>query len=145
MSGEKSVSFPKSLKQAGLSMLSMMPMILAIVGLVGLFQSYITQQMLVSVFDGNAVHDTLVGTLAGMVAVGQAIVSYILGGELLKEGVSLYAVTAFVLAWVTLGVVQLPMEASVLGIGFTWRRNLLAFFSTILVSVITVKLLELWR
>ncbi len=145
MSGEKSVSFPKSLKQAGLSMLSMMPMILAIVGLVGLFQSYITQQMLVSVFDGNAVHDTLVGTLAGMVAVGQAIVSYILGGELLEQGVSLYAVTAFVLAWVTLGVVQLPMEASVLGVGFTWRRNLLAFLSTILVSVVTVRVLELWR
>ena len=145
MSGEKSVSFPKSLKQAGLSMLSMMPMILAIVGLVGLFQSYITREMLVSVFDGNAVHDTLVGTLAGMVAVGQAIVSYILGGELLEQGVSLYAVTAFVLAWVTLGVVQLPMEASVLGVGFTWRRNLLAFLSTILVSVATVGLLELWR
>ena len=145
MSGEKSVSFPKSLKQAGLSMLSMMPMILAIVGLVGLFQSYITQQMLVSVFDGNAVHDTLVGTLAGMVAVGQAIVSYILGGELLEQGVSLYAVTAFVLDWVTLGVVQLPMEASVLGVGFTWRRNLLAFLSTILVSVVTVRVLELWR
>ncbi len=145
MSGEKSVSFSGNLKQAAFSILYMMPMILAIIGLVGLFQSYITEEMLASVFNGNAVHDTLVGTLAGMVAVGQAIVSYILGGELLKEGVSLYAVTAFVLAWVTLGVVQLPMEASVLGIRFTWRRNLLAFFSTILVSVITVKLLELWR
>jgi len=145
MSGEKSVSFSGKVKQAAFSILYMMPMILAIIGLVGLFQSYITEEMLASVFNGNAVHDTLVGTLAGMVAVGQAIVSYILGGELLKEGVSLYAVTAFVLAWVTLGVVQLPMEASVLGIGFTWRRNLLAFCSTILVAVITVRLLELWR
>jgi uncharacterized membrane protein YraQ (UPF0718 family) len=126
-------------------MLSMSPMILAIVGLVGLFQSYISREMLASVFDGNAVHDTLVGTLAGTVAVGQAIVSYILGGELLKQGVSLYAVTAFVLAWVTLGVVQLPMEVSVLGLGFTIRRNLLAFASTLLVSVATVWILELWR
>ena len=138
-------SFFQSLKRSAVSMLYMLPMILAIVGLVGLFRSYITRQMLASAFDGNAVHDTLVGTLAGMVAVGQAIVSYILGGELLEQGVSLYAVTAFVLAWVTLGVVQLPMEASVLGVGFTWRRNLLAFLSTILVSVATVGLLELWR
>ncbi len=145
MSEKEQRSYFQSLKRSAVSMLSMMPMILAIVGLVGLFQSYITQQMLVSVFDGNAVHDTLVGTLAGMVAVGQAIVSYILGGELLEQGVSLYAVTAFVLAWVTLGVVQLPMEASVLGVGFTWRRNLLAFLSTILVSVVTVRVLELWR
>ncbi|WP_292656880.1 permease [Nitratifractor sp.] len=145
MSAEKSISFPKSLKQAGLSMLSMMPMILAIIGLVGLFQSYVSEATLASVFNGNAVHDTLVGTLAGMVAVGQAIVSYILGGELLKEGVSLYAVTAFILAWVTLGVVQLPLEASVLGVRFTWRRNLLAFFSTMLVAVMTVRILEWWR
>ena len=144
MIAEKRTGFLKSLKYSTLSIIHMMPMILAIVGLVGLFQSYVTREMLASVFDGNAVHDTLVGTLAGMVAVGQAIVSYILGGELLKEGVSLYAVTAFVLAWVTLGVVQLPLEASVLGVGFTWRRNLLAFCSTILVSVMTVKLLELW-
>ena len=142
---KKKRSCIRSLKDSVFSMLHMMPMILAIVGMVGLFRSYITQQMLVSVFDGNAVHDTLVGTLAGMVAVGQAIVSYILGGELLEQGVSLYAVTAFVLAWVTLGVVQLPMEASVLGVGFTWRRNLLAFLSTILVSVVTVRVLELWR
>jgi len=142
---EKRTGFLKSLKFSALSIIRMMPMILAIVGLVGLFQSYVTREMLASVFDGNAVHDTLVGTLAGMVAVGQAIVSYILGGELLGQGVSLYAVTAFVLAWVTLGVVQLPLEASVLGVGFTWRRNLLAFCSTILVSVMTVKLLELWR
>ncbi|WP_245526299.1 permease [Nitratifractor salsuginis] len=126
-------------------MISMLPMILAIVGLVGLFQSYITQEMFASVFDGNAVHDTLAGTLAGMIAVGQAVVSYILGGELLKQGVSLYAVTAFILAWVTLGVVQLPMEAEVLGLGFTIRRNLLAFISTLLVSVMTVWILELWR
>ena len=145
MSEKEQRSYSLSLKRSAVSMLHMMPMILAIVGLVGLFQSYITEEMLASVFNGNAVHDTLLGTLAGMVAVGQAIVSYILGGELLKEGVSLYAVTAFVLAWVTLGVVQLPMEASVLGVGFTWRRNLLALLSTILVSVVTVRVLELWR
>lgn len=126
-------------------MLSLLPMILTVVGLVGLFQSYITQEMLASVFNGNSIHDTLLGTLAGMVAVGQAIVGYILGGELLQQGVSLYAVTAFVLAWVTLGVVQLPLEAAVLGLGFTVRRNLLAFVSTLFVSVATVWLLELWR
>ena len=80
MSEEKQRSYWRSLKYSALSILRMMPMILAIVGLVGLFQSYITQKMLASVFNGNAVHDTLVGTLAGMVAVGQAIVSYILGG-----------------------------------------------------------------
>ena len=88
-------------------------------------------------FSGNAVWDTLIGTLSGAVAVGQPIVSYIIGGELLEQGISIYAVTAFVLAWVTLGIVQLPVEAEVLGLRFTVYRNILAFFSTLIVSVAT--------
>ena len=105
---EAGKSFGAEVKKASRGVLSMGPMILGVVGLVGLFQSFVSHRMLASVFNGEAVHDTLVGTLAGMVAVGQALISYILGGELLDQGVSRYAVAAFVLAWVTLGVVQLP-------------------------------------
>jgi len=115
----------------------MLPMLLGVIALVGLFQSFITKEMLASAFSGNDIVDTLTGTLAGAVAVGQPIVSYILGGELLEQGISLYAVTAFVLAWVTLGIVQLPVEAEVLGLRFTVYRNILAFFSTLIVSVAT--------
>jgi len=131
-------SFGQALKQAVMGLLSMLPMIVAIVGLVGLFQTFVTQEMLASLFTGDPVRDTLVGTVAGGIAVGQALISYILGGELLEQGVSMYAVTAFILAWVTLGVVQLPAEAEVLGGRFTLWRNVLAFLSTLLVSVATV-------
>ncbi len=126
----------KQLKKSGMGMLSMVPMIVAIVGLVGLFQGFVSRAMLVSVFRGNPVTDTLVGTLAGMVAVGQAMISYILGGELLDQGVSLYAVAAFVLAWVTLGVVQLPAEIAVFGGRFVLYRNILALVGTLLVAVV---------
>ena len=130
-------SFQKHLKKAAKNMLSMAPMILAIVGLVGLFEGFVTREMLASLFRGNPVVDTLVGTFAGMIAVGQAMISYILGGELLSQGVSLYAVAAFVLAWVTLGIVQLPMEIEVFGGRFVLYRNVLALVSTILVATAT--------
>jgi len=126
--------FLKQLKKAGRGMIGMTPMILAIVGLVGLFEGFISKQMLSSLFTGNPVIDTLAGTAAGMVAVGQAMISYILGGELLSQGVSFYAVAAFVLAWVTLGVVQLPAEIEVFGISFVLLRNTLALISTIIVA-----------
>ncbi len=113
-------------------------MLVAILGLVGLFQAFVTPAMLSKLFSGDALHDTLVGTLAGAVAVGQALISYILGGELLKEGISLYAVAAFILAWVSLGIVQLPAEAEVLGLRFTIWRNLLALIFTPLTAVATV-------
>jgi uncharacterized membrane protein YraQ (UPF0718 family) len=118
--------------------LSILPMILGIIGLVGIFKAFITPEMLSSLFVKNSFYDTLIGLLAGAVAVGQAIISYILGGELLKDGVSLYGVSAFLLAWVTLGIVQLPLEASVLGLRFTVLRNMLAFVFTFIISVLTV-------
>jgi uncharacterized membrane protein YraQ (UPF0718 family) len=93
--------------------------------------------MLASMFGHNPVIDTLVGTFAGMIAVGQAMISYILGGQLLEQGVSLYAVAAFVLAWVTLGVVQLPAEIAVFGGRFVWYRNVLAVIATIVVATAT--------
>ena len=137
--------YKKLLKKTALGFLSLSPMILSILGLVGLMQSFITQEMLAGLFTGNPVHDTAVGTLAGAIAVGQAMISYIIGGELLEEGISMYAVTAFVLSWVTLGFVQLPLEAKVLGLRFTVYRNLLALLATVLVSLATVSTLGLLR
>ena len=127
-----------AIKKSFKNFLSLSPMILGIIGLVGIFKAFITPQMLSSLFVKNAFYDTFIGLLAGAVAVGQAIISYILGGELLKDGVSMYGVSAFLLAWVTLGIVQLPLEASVLGIKFTILRNVLAVIFTFIVSVATV-------
>ena len=127
-----------ALKKSFKNFLSLSPMILGIIGLVGLFKAFITPEIFSNLFVKNAFYDTFIGLLAGSVAVGQAIISYILGGELLKEGVSMYGVSAFMLAWVTLGIVQLPLEASVLGIKFTVLRNILAVIFTFIISVATV-------
>lgn len=129
--------FARALKGSALSFAAMLPMLFGVIGLVGLFQTIITPRMLASVFQGNALVDTLIGTLSGAAAVGTPIVSYLLGGELLAQGVSMYAVCAFMLAWVTLGFTQLPIEIEALGRRFTLHRNILAFFSTIAVAVLT--------
>ena len=128
----------KSLKRSAMSLIMLLPMIIAIISLVGLTRAFMTKEFITSIFGHGAVADTLIGTVAGMIAVGQAIVSYIIGGELLQDGVSLYAVSAFILAWVSLGIIQLPLEAEVLGIRFTILRNIFAFIFTIIVAVLTV-------
>ena len=114
------------------------PMLLAVIGLVGLFEAFVTPQMLHALFSGNAAEDMLIGTAAGGISVGQPFLSYIIGGELLQEGISLYAVTAFILSFVTLGLVQLPLEAQLFGSRFTVVRNLLALFFALLISFATV-------
>jgi uncharacterized membrane protein YraQ (UPF0718 family) len=120
------------------SLYSMMPMLLAVIGLVGLFQVVVTPEMLHSVFNGMPVHDGFIGTLIGGISIGQPFFSYIIGGELLDQGISLYAVCAFILAWVTLGVLQLPLEWSMFGGRFTITRNLLSFVFALVIAWATV-------
>ena len=115
----------------------MAPLLLGVIGLVGIFQVLVTPQMLAGLFQDNPLLDTLIGTLGGAAAAGNPIVSYLIGGELLDQGISLYAVTAFILSWVTLGFTQLPAEIEVFGGRFTLYRNILAFVFTMLIAVLT--------
>ena len=120
-------------------------MLLAVIGLIGLFKAYITPEMLKTLFNGATLHDMLIGTAVGGISVGQPFLSYIIGGELLDHGASFYGVTAFILSFVTLGVVQLPMEFGIFGLRFTLVRNLLSLIFAFLVSwavTYTVELLQ---
>ncbi len=76
-------------------------------------------------------------------AAGHPLTSYVLGGELLKKGISLVAVTALLVSWVTVGSIQFPAEALMLGRRFALYRNLLCFGFSILIAVLTVATLQL--
>ncbi len=102
-----------------------------------MFQVLVTPEVLASLFQGNPFFDTLVGTFTGAVVAGNPIVSYLIGGELLQQGISLYAVSAFLISWVTLGFIQLPAEIEVFGGRFTLYRNVLAFIFAILTAIAT--------
>lgn len=93
-------------------------------------------------FTGNYILDPLIGALAGSISFGIPITSYIAGGELLSDGVSLIAVTAFIMAWTTVGLVMIPLESSFLGKRFTIIRNGINFVFALLVAMATVYTLE---
>jgi len=126
------------------SILMIAPMLLAVIALVGLFQVIVTPEMLHTFFTGHVLYDTVIGTFTGAVSIGQPFISYIIGGELLKDGISYFAVTAFIIAWVTLGLIQLPLETSIFGKRFTLIRNTLAFFFAFIVAVATTLTMELF-
>lgn len=128
----------EAFKKALLGFFAMSPLLLGVIGLVGLIQVYITPEIIKSLFGHDNFSDTLIATLIGGISVGQSMISYLIAGELLDQGVSLFAATAFILSWVTLGVIQLPAEAAVFGLKFTILRNILALFGTITVSYLTV-------
>lgn len=108
--------------------------------LLGLIKEYITFSKLGSLFTQNAFIDTGIGSILGSVFAGNSMNSYIISRELLAVGVSMFAVTAFLVSWVTVGVFQSPIEAQIFGISFAVKRNLISALLAMLVSFITVTL-----
>jgi len=122
-----------------------LPVLIGVVLLLGLFRVNVSPQLISSIFSGEFFRDVLIGSLIGSISAGNPITSYIIGAELLNEGVSLFAVTAFIVAWVTVGIIQFPAEAAILGKKFALKRNLISFILSIFVSLATVTLLMVVR
>ena len=132
-------SIVKALKGLGASI----PIIISIILLVSLASTLIPKSSYSLLFNGNYFLDPLIGSVLGSVLTGTPITSYILGGEFLSQGISLIAVTAFLVCWVTVGLVQLPAETMLLGKKFAIIRNVLSFIFSIIVAIITVSLVNL--
>ncbi|GAG27215.1 unnamed protein product [marine sediment metagenome] len=119
-----------------------LPVLVGVLLLVGLVNTSIPKVYFTKIFTGNNLLDPFIGTAFGSVAAGNPLTSYIIGGELLKNGINLAAVVAFILSWVTVGTVQLPAESLMLGKRFALVRNGISFVMAILVALLTVTTLE---
>jgi len=127
--------------KAAKSLYNMLPIIFGTVLLISLAQALIPTSFYPMIFQGDVISDSLIGGVLGSISAGSPVISYITGGELLEQGISLVAVTAFIVAWVTVGFVQLPAEAALLGKKFALIRNLIAFLFSIIVAMLTVLIL----
>jgi len=119
------------------------PLILGTILLVSLFSTIASPKLYTKIFTKNPILNSFIGSAIGSISAGNPIISYIFGGELLKQGISLIAVTAFLVAWVTVGVIQLPAESMLLGKKFAVIRNLTAFLLAIITAIITISILNL--
>jgi len=128
--------FKKSIKKTKNTIAMSLPIVFGVLFLISLFNQLVDIEHFKNFFGKNIIWDSFLGATAGSLAVGNPITSYILGGELLKSGVSLLAVTAFILTWVTVGVVQLPAEILILGKRYALIRNAVSFASAIIISIL---------
>ena len=119
------------------SMLQVIPQVFGILLLVSLFLTVVPTKWYGTVFSGHPVGDPLLGAALGSIAAGNPVTSYVIGGELLTTGISLTAVTAFIAAWVTVSVINLPVEMHVLGRRFAIARNLSGFLFAIIIAILT--------
>ncbi len=117
------------------------PVLLGAILLISLANTLIPKSFYSVLFSKIPFLDSVLGGLMGSVLAGNPVTSYILGGEMLEQGVGLVAITAFLVAWVTVGLVQLPAESILLGKKFAVVRNILSFVFSIIVALITVAIL----
>ena len=137
-------TFATAFKKSLMSFLALSPMILAVIGLVALFQIYVTPDMLSKFFGHGEGLDILDGTIIGAISSGNGAISYVVADGLKQQGVSDYALIAFIMAWITLSLTHLPAEASVFGVRFTAYRNILTFLCTLIIAYLSVTTLRLF-
>jgi len=113
-----------------------LPLVIGVVLLISLLMPLLKSDWLIKLFQKNILIDSLIGSVIGSLAAGNPITSYILAGEFTNLGISLAAIVAFILSWVTVGLVQLPAEVMMLGKRFAILRNILSFISAILIGLI---------
>ncbi len=128
----------KSLRKTVNAFRQIIPIIIGVLLLISLATAAVPKEFYSSVFTGNDVLDSLIGALFGSLAAGNPVTSYVIGGELLLRGISLVAIAAFILAWVTVGVVQFPAESMILGRGFALKRNAVSFLMSIVIACLVV-------
>jgi len=114
------------------------PTLIGILLLTSFIIAVVPSEWYARVFVGNYFVDAFFGAIVGSIAAGNPMTSYVLSGELLERGVSMIAVTAFLVTWVTVGIVQLPAEIMMLGKEFAITRNIVSFVSALIIAFLTI-------
>jgi hypothetical protein len=133
----------KSLNKTIRSFSNVLPIIIGMLLATSLMITVVPEQISAGLFGNGDVADALLGASIGSIAVGHPLASYLLGGELLRGGVSLVAVTALLICWVTVGIVQLPAETLMLGVRFAVYRNVICYATAVMIAFMTVSTLQL--
>ena len=115
-----------------------LPILMGVIMLLALADTLIPKHAYRWIFTGNELLDPLMGAAIGSISGGNPITSYIIGGELRQQEISMLAITAFIVAWVTVGVIQVPAEAHMLGKKFALVRNAVSFCISIVIAILTV-------
>ncbi len=123
-------------KKSFMMMVSSAPMLMAVMMIFGLVSTFSRSSSISTYFTGSPFTDSIVGSMIGSVLAGNPIESYVIGGELLKQGISIGAVTAFLISWVTVGALAFPLEVAALGKRFTIIRNIGAFVLAIIIGIV---------
>ena len=113
------------------------PILAGVLALVSLVTAAIPAERIAAWLPTEALLGTFAGVLLGGLFAGNPVTSYVLAGEFMAAGVSVTIATAFIVSWVTLGILHVATEAAILGLRFTlWRTALCIVFAMAIAEAI---------
>lgn len=114
-----------------------LPVFTAVFLLIGLFEAFLTKDMIRALLGGSSgLASTLKGTIIGGIATGPPAVAFPVADYLWNAGASKAAVAAFVVAWVSVGTVTLPMEIAYFGRRFALTRWSFSIGASLVIGLI---------
>lgn len=134
----------RAARKAAFQFRSILPILGGVALLIGLFRAAIPSSALGALFSGGPFLDSVIGAGLGSVLAGNPVNSYVISEQLLADGVSIVAIAAFIVSWVTVGIAQLPAEALTLGTRFAVLRNSLSFLLSIPIALLTAMFVVLF-
>ena len=135
---QQSSRWAEALRKTAKQYSTLIPVLTGVILLTGLFKAFMPEELLLTMFSGNMIQDTFAGAFIGSLLSGNPINSYVIGDAFLEMGVDFFGVTTMMLTWVTVWLVQMPVEVSVFGTRFTLIRNVVAFLVAIPESILIV-------
>ena len=127
----------QSLLSARQTLWRMIPLLLSIFALIGLFQEFVPPEMIhVWLGADNHLLSLLNGGLVGAIAIGPPVAAFPIAGSFIATGAWPPAAAAFIVSWVSVGVITLPVEAHVFGWRFALWRNLITFIAALLIGLL---------
>lgn len=142
MNNENLFKIQKILMKNLKGIVNLLPILLAVILLISIVNALVPQNFYSNILTGNNFVDVLILDSLGSILAGNPITAYMISEELMKSSVSLFLITAFILAWTTVGVIQFPAESILMGKKFALVRNIVAFIFAIIVSYSSVFIYE---
>lgn len=127
----------QALKVTGKVAKTQLPIFITIFLMIGLFETFLSRDIIQKFMGGpTGLLSTIVGALVGGAAAGPPAAAFPVAEYMWKAGASHAAVAAFVVAWVSVGTVTLPMEIATFGKRFALSRWGLSLFSSVIIGLI---------
>lgn len=115
---------------------NLLPSLLTMIAIVGVTLTLFPESVLVGIFNVEGSMGVILASIIGAIVSIPGPIAFPMAGTLLKMGVRVDVLAAFVTTLTMVGVVTAPIEAALFGTRFTFMRQSLSFLSAIAIGLI---------